>query len=460
MSLGLGTCRGIAAVEPGLRHRFGLSQPIHFRLGYCCQSFGTSTVKSAGTATLSYDSSAFIDPEVRVLGASTGPLHGLTFAVKDLYDVKGHVTGHGNPVWRRTHAPATEHAAAVRALLQAGAAVAGKTHMDELAFSLNGENVHYGTPINPACPDRIPGGSSSGSASAVAAGTVDFAMGSDTGGSMRVPASYCGILGIRPTHGRVSMQGSCPMAPSLDTGSWFARDAELLAKVGSVVLTPESRQQTKFSRVMLATDALDLALPPVADAIRKLLSARQNEVAKLVGTPSEMKIASLEGFSSLKDWVKVFTTVQQYEVWQALGGWISSNEPNFGPGTKQRFEAAARRTAEKAEEAARAREQIRAHMESLLGSDSVIILPSAPGPAPFLNTPADDLDGFRNSLLCLTSPAGLAGLPQVSLPVLTAEGCPVGLGIIGPRVRAKTQNAKGGEGVLDYVLLSELLSYR
>jgi len=168
---------------------------------------------------------------VALPGAPTGPLAGLTFGLKDLFDVAGHRTGFGSPDWLATQPPAHAHAAVLTALLTAGASLSGRTHTEEMAFSLTGENAHYGTPVNPAAPGRVPGGSSSGSASAVAAGLVDVAIGSDTGGSVRAPASYCGVYGIRPTHGAVSLAGACPLAPSFDTAGWFARDAARLARV-------------------------------------------------------------------------------------------------------------------------------------------------------------------------------------------------------------------------------------
>ena len=169
---------------------------------------------------------------VEMKGASHGPLLGLKFAVKDIYDVAAHRTGFGNPDWLRTHGPAAQTAPVVQRLLDAGADLVGKTHTDELTWSFTGENAHYGAPVNVNAPGRITGGSSSGSASAVAAGVVDFAVGSDTGGSVRLPASFCGILGMRPTHGRIPLDGVCPLAPSFDTCGWFARDAGVFERVG------------------------------------------------------------------------------------------------------------------------------------------------------------------------------------------------------------------------------------
>ena len=187
----------------------------------------------------------------------SGRLDGLTFAVKDLIDVAGTATGGGNPDWLASHAAAAARRRWSTAALAAGARLVGKTVTDELAFSLEGENAHYGTPVNPACPERLPGGSSSGSAVAVAAGLVDFALGTDTGGSVRVPASFTGVFGFRPTHGRVSTQGVVEFAPSYDTVGWFARTADVLNLVGETLL--DGTPDVPLRRLVLVRDAFAMA---------------------------------------------------------------------------------------------------------------------------------------------------------------------------------------------------------
>src|SRR5262245_30224785 len=225
------------------------------------------------------------DNHVALRGSGKGPLAGLTMAVKDLFEIAGHRTGFGNPDWLRTHPPATETAAAVRQLLDAGADMVGRTLTDELAYSLSGENMHYGTPLNTACPARVPGGSSSGSAAAVAAGLVDFALGSDCGGSVRLPASYCGILGIRPTHGRVSLDAALPFAASFDVAGWFARDADMLQRVGRVLLSDAA--PTPPQRLLIAQDAFALVDAPVAAAVR----AAAESVARLVPRVEDITVS-------------------------------------------------------------------------------------------------------------------------------------------------------------------------
>src|SRR4030088_1057411 len=203
---------------------------------------------------------------VALRGSGKGPLAGLAMAVKDIFDIAGHRTGFGNPDWLGTHPPATQTAPAVRQLIDAGADMAGRTLNDELAYSPSRENIHSGTPLNTACPERVPGGSSSGSAAAVAAGLVDFALGTDCGGSVRLPASYCGIIGSRPTHGRVSDKGVLPFGPSFDVVGWFARDIDLFAKVGDVLLGED--KATAPTRLIVADDAWEQVERPVTDALR------------------------------------------------------------------------------------------------------------------------------------------------------------------------------------------------
>ncbi|KAG2432169.1 hypothetical protein HXX76_009089 [Chlamydomonas incerta] len=447
-----------------------------------------------GAASADDPNNAYIDKALTVQGAAEGPLKGLTFAVKDLFDVSGHRTGFGNPVWLETHPPATRTAPAVQALLDAGATLRGKTHMDELAYSLNGENVHYGTPRNPAAPGRIPGGSSSGSAVAAAAGDVPLALGSDTGGSVRVPAAYCGLFGIRPSWGRTNLEGARPLAPSFDTAgwwvavaagdvdiglgtdtggsirvpasfcgllalrpswgrvsseattalapsftspAWFARDAATLRAAGSVLLDPASRAPGggRLTRWLVARDAFKLADPPTEKAIYDAMATDFSKVVALLGQPTEVDVAAPladQGLGQYVDWMGVFRVCQGFEVWREHGAWVTEHNPDFGPGIKDRFLMASRITKEQVDAANVKRALIRSHLLSLLGPDGVLALPTTPGPAPLVNTPPAELDAWRTRLISLTSIAGLAGLPQVNLPIASVDGLPVGLGLIGP----------------------------
>ncbi len=360
--------------------------------------------------------------EVSLPGAATGPLAGLTFAAKDLYDVAGHTTGCGSPDWLRTHAPAAATAPAVQALLDAGAALAGKTVTDEMAFSLAGENAHYGTPVNVNAPGRVAGGSSSGSAAAVAGGLVDFALGSDTGGSVRVPASFCGLYGLRPSHGRVSLEGVNPLAPSFDTVGWFARDSTIFARVGAVLIGGEA---AAANRLLVAEDAFALAGAAIAAALGPAL----DRLAALLGPTAEVSVSG-DGLGTLRDWLGHFRTLQLAEVWRCHGAWVTAAKPRLGPGVRERFAMAAEVGPDAVAAAAAARERITDHMAALLAGGAVLALPSARGIAPRRGAPAAELEDIRVSTLGLTCIAGLARLPQVSLPVAKVDGCPVGLGLI------------------------------
>lgn len=370
---------------------------------------------------------AFIDPDLAVDGTEGGPLSGFRVAVKDLYDVAGHVTGYGNPTWAATHAPADRHAETVQALLDAGAAVRGKTHTDELAYSLYGENFHYGTPENVNAPGRVPGGSSSGSAAAVAAGLVEAALGTDTGGSVRIPASYCGLFGLRPTHGRVSKAGLLPLADSYDVPGWFARDPALMTAVGRVLL-PGFTDAPVQGRAIRPDDLWALADDDVCAAV----DAPAKAIAEMLGGA---ETASFDD-TTLGDWFPAFRVSQGYEIWQAHGAWIEDHHPAFGPDTAERLAIAKAITEADNAEAVDRRSAIAARILSVLGNDGLAIFPTAPGPAPVRGESEDDRKAFRIRILRMTLPSGVSGCPQISLPVgrVTRDGhmLPVGLSIMGP----------------------------
>jgi amidase len=357
-------------------------------------------------------------------GAKSGPLAGLTFAVKDIYDVAGAKTGFGNPDWLRTHEPAARTAPAVQMLLDAGARLAGKTHTEEMAWSLTGENAHYGTPVNVNAPGRIPGGSSSGSAAAVAAGLVDFALGSDTGGSVRLPASYCGILGLRPTHGRISLEGVCPLAPSFDTCGWFARDAGVFERVGRVLLKDDA-PAARAGRFLVAQDAFALADEGAGTA----LEAALDRVAALIGRPQPVTV----GDEPLEGWMDYFRFPQGAEAWECHREWVTRERPQFGPAVGPRIAWAATVAPQDVARARARREEITQRMDSLLQGNAVLALPSAPGIAPLRDSPAREIDTLRSRALPMLCIAGLARLPQVSLPLAKLDGCPLGLSLIAAR---------------------------
>ncbi|MBL7489821.1 amidase [Frankia sp. AgB1.9] len=360
-----------------------------------------------------------------VAGAGEGPLRGLTVAVKDLFAVQGHRTGAGNPVWLAEAAPEPEHAPAVAALLAAGADVAGIAQTDELAYSLSGTNVHYGTPPNPTAPGVVPGGSTSGPASAVALGLVDVGLGTDTGGSVRVPASYCGLFGIRPTHGAVSAAGLVPLAPSFDTVGWLTRDADLLARAGGVLLPPADPAAPTPTRLLVADDLVAVAEPEVAAALAAVLPA----LAAAVGLPTR-HVPQVAG-ARLDDWVTAFRQNQGWEANATHGAWVAAHPGALGPGVAGRFAAAAAVTEGQLRTAQRVRAQARDALAAALAGGTVLVAPASSSPAPRMDLAVDVKDRVRAATLTLTAGAGLAGLPVVVLPMLRVRDRPVGVALIG-----------------------------
>jgi amidase len=363
---------------------------------------------------------------IEIDGAAHGPLAGVAFAVKDIFDVAGVVTGRGNPDWLRSHAPAVTNAPAVDALLGTGAKLVGKTITEELAFSVIGSNPYYGTPKNVAAPGRVPGGSSSGSAAAVGGGVVPLALGSDTGGSVRVPASYNGIYGMRPTHGRISLDGVMPLAPSFDTVGWFARDPGLFATAGRVLLD-EDAPGGRPGRVLIATDAFARLEPGVEDALRPAI----RQIEQRLGA-AEAVVVSEEGLDA---WYDAFRVLQGAEAWAAHGAWIEQARPRLGPMLQERLRFIRTITADQIGAAENARRRIRARLDALLGDDVVLILPSAAGVAPRIDAAVMEHEAVRARVIGITCIASLGGLPQVSVPLGRMATGPVGLSLVAPRGR-------------------------
>ena len=379
----------------------------------------------AGLVILSSVTSPFVPgPPLRIAGAPGGPLDGLTFAAKDLFDVAGHATGGGNPDWARSHPVPTRHAWAVQRLLDAGATLIGKTITDEVSLGILGENPFDGTPLNPKAPDRVPGGSSSGSASAVAQGLCDTALGTDTGGSVRVPASFCGLYGIRPTHGRLDLSGMLPQAPSSDTAGWFAGDASTFARVSEVMLG-EAVPTTLPGRLVVATDAFGFADAETAAA----LQPRVDALAKLVRDVREDLLAP----PGLSVWARAQRTLQPYEAWQTFRAWLDRDNPRLQFSVARGLALASTIPDSERQWAALMRAEARARLAWLLPPGTILCMPTTPFPAPPKGLSLTALEPVRSRLLCLAAHGGLAGFPQVSLPGANVDGLPVGLSILAAR---------------------------
>jgi len=388
---------------------------------------------------------AFID-RFAVPPTRSGAPDGTTFAVKDLIDVAGGVSGCGNPRWRETHPPAIAHAVVVELLLSSGATAIGKTITDELAFSIVGENAHYGTRRNPRAPDRVPGGSSSGSASAVACGECDFAIGTDTTGSVRVPAANCGLFGMRPSHDRVSLAGVMPFAPSFDTVGVLARDAPMLERAMSVLLgvgIPEIATRKGAAAGVAAAgaigetitvlrDAWDLCEPEVASVCRRWLAAHALE-----GPEITLEELTGKGGESADEWLTTHCQLQWAEIDCSIGGWVSSAKPQFGPLIAANFGLLSAIDRPRLRDAVRCRRELAMHLGDWLAAGRLLCFATTSAPAPRRGSLFGDRrsDAYMQPTLTLQTFATIARLPQVTVPAGEVQGAPVGISLLAARDR-------------------------
>lgn len=363
-------------------------------------------------------------PDAPVARAATGPLTGLCFGVKDLFDVAGYPTGGGSPILLAMSGIKTRHAPTVQRLLDAGAAFVGKTVTDELAFSMNGNNAHFGAPINGAAPDRISGGSSSGSASAVSNRLCDFALGTDTGGSVRGPASHCGLIGLRPSHGRISLAGVLDLAPSFDTCGFFARDTSTFARVADVLLGADPMPAPKSPRLLWPTDVWALLEAPVTESAR----TAAEQVQAVLGRAAPVTLAR-DSFEAMY-WH--FRHIQGREAWMTDGPMIERHAPPLGPGVAERFAWSRQVSDAQANAGHRFRVAYAAQIAALLGQDGVLLMPTMPDVAPLRSAAESTLETYRNRAVVLMCISGLSGTPQLSLPLAGRDGAPMGLSLLGP----------------------------
>lgn len=364
---------------------------------------------------LAEDTDLGIIKSLDIAGAAEGPLAGLSFGVKDLFDIAGEVTAFGSPDWGKHYGTALAHAAIVSSLLDAGARLTAKTITVELAYGMEGKNIHYGTPVNAAAPDRLPGGSSSGSVALVSAGRVDFALGSDTGGSVRIPGSYCGLWGLRPTIGAISLSGAAPLAPSLDVPGWFARDSKTMLRVGAALL-PKS--EPLDGPLLAVAPAFANAEEAVRDALAPAI-ARLGKLAMIDPAP--------EGLDSL---MATQRAIQGREAWASLGGFVSRHREGMDPVVLGRFDVASRITAQAAEQARAARRDFAARMRRLLAGGAVLIMPTSPCPSPKRDASQETLNTVRDATQRVGAISVVSGIPELTIPVGKVDGAPVGLSLL------------------------------
>lgn len=369
-------------------------------------------------------------------GAWEGPLVGLHVAIKDLFAIKGYRIGAGNPTFLDEAKAEAYTAPAVSDLLRGGASLRGIARTDEFAYSIAGDNAHYGTPPNGALPGALPGGSSSGPASAVATGQAEVGLATDTAGSIRVPASYQGLWGLRTTHGLVPRQGMLPLAQSFDTVGWLTRDGATLQRVADWCLTYDSSTSTEWVQGEGREDlpwrfyVPDEILAATEPETRRVFEALLARMSARDDAPSLRRVE----IGSLDEWYEPFRTVQGAEAWRNNGEWVQQHPDAVGPAVADRFRLASQVTTQ-AEAAARAQLSVLSDQLHHLVGESPLILPTVPGPAPMRTADGARVDDVRQATLRMTTPAAVGGLPAVSIPLLTVESqlgpAPVGVCLVG-----------------------------
>lgn len=357
-------------------------------------------------------------------GTQSGPLANYVFAVKDVFKILGSTYSNGHPKWLETHEPDDFTSSFIHKILNAGADLVGKTVCDELCYSISGENWHYGSPVNPHDSRRLTGGSSGGTGAAVAGGLVDFAFGSDCLGSVRVPASYNGLLGIRPTYNRIPNDGEAPYCESMDVLGYVAKEPEIFKEVTNVLMDTD-HSAVSYSKLLLIENIFSEIDKQTKEHLQPALDFLENEI----GTVKSIQLDQ----GTLEKWMRTFQVVQGYEVWESYGGWVNKYNPTLPPGQKQRLKAASKITLAEYYEALAEKESIEQFIEELVPPDTLLCLPTAATIAPLKSAGLESisLNRKRSSALLCISP--LSGTPQVTLPLVNMESMPLGISLIGAK---------------------------
>tara|TARA_B110000090_G_scaffold118526_2_gene131943 strand:+ start:1768 stop:2904 length:1137 start_codon:yes stop_codon:yes gene_type:complete len=355
-----------------------------------------------------------------IIESYNGNLKNLKFVLKDMCDVKNIKTSCGNPDFYKACEPAKKHAEFLSNILSEGAILEGITICDEFFYSVIGENSHYGTPKNLNAPNCVPGGSSSGSAAALTTDLFDFSIGSDTGGSVRVPASFCGLLGIRPTHGRINANGVYPMAPSFDTIGWFSNNIKTFQKIGEVLLDKNENENITFNQFVIAEDLLEL----VDTDIKNQFNSYYKELHP------NIKHIRLSKFSK-SEIADNFRILQAGEIKEHVIPWIEKNKPKISLEINSRIEMASKISPLEIDAAKTFRQEIISEINNSLPEGDIAIFPTTPFSAPKCGQSDQDLGSDRKKIMEMTSIAGMTSRPQISIPKFKGKTGPVGISILG-----------------------------
>ena len=368
---------------------------------------------------------AFVrDNHIAISGKAESVLSDYVFSAKDVFKIKGSTWGNGHPDWLRYSSPDEYTAKGIQELLDNGADLVGKTVCDELCYSISGENWNYGSPLNPHDIRRYTGGSSSGTCASVAGGLVDFSVGSDCLGSVRVPASYNGLLGLRPTYNRIDTTGEAPYCESMDVLGFVANKTKVFQDVAKVLLKEDS-ETYNFNKLILAKDCFNEIDSDVVEHLDDAIEYIKKGYEEIV----QENIAP-EG---LESWVETFQKVQGYEVWESYGGFINKYRPRLSPGPKNRLKVASEITTKQYDEAMVEKKAIEEYVEKLVSNGTLILLPTASSIAPLKTASQEEINYYREQSSKLLSISPLSGTPQITIPLSKQEGVPLGISLIGPK---------------------------
>ena len=335
-------------------------------------------------------------------------------------EIKNFKTSCGNPEFYENCKIADDYAPFLKNILNAGAILKGITICDEFFYSLIGENAHYGTPANLVAPGCVPGGSSSGSAAALTTDLYDFSIGSDTGGSVRVPASFCGLFGIRPTHNRINTKGVYPMAPSFDTLGWFSKNIEIFQKVSPVLLSPNEKTRFPFKEFVIAEDILELADPNIINLFDNCINNSFPEIKKIrISKHDKDKIADN------------FRILQGGEIMENVIPWILENKPKISPEINNRIKMAMNIKTDEINQAIKFRENLKEEIDQTLPKGLIALFPTTPFSSPKCGQSDEQLGSYRKKLMEFTSIAGMTSRPQISMPKFKDNTGPIGISLLG-----------------------------
>ena len=359
---------------------------------------------------------------LRVTGQTLSPIAGLPVSVKDLFDVEGEITLAGSIALR--DAPAAKADASVVARLRAaGAAIVGKTNMTEFAYSGVGLNPHFGTPGNPADPTRIPGGSSSGAAVSVGIGSCVAAIGSDTGGSVRIPAALCGLVGFKPTMRRVSTHGALPLAPSLDSIGPIARTVKDCLLIDSLIADqPLTLHPIELAGLRLTVPE-DIVLDDLDDSVAKAFTAT---LSKLSAAGVQIKEIPLPMLAEAKE----LYLISPYEAYPWHKELLSKRSGEYDPRVVKRILMGAEASQADRERLLQTRAEWKARLEKATEVFDAMVMPTVPIVAPKIDAlNASETNFFEANRLLLRNPSiiNLMDGCAISLPIHRAGELPVGL---------------------------------